>query len=65
MNKHLNFGAEMITKNDQYKYIGTDVYSGGRFRPDVAGLHPGKFYKGLLQKALDAMLFVLDLFKRI
>ncbi len=60
LNKHLNFGAEMITKNDQYKYIGTDVYSGGRFRPDVAGLHPGKFYKGLLQKALDAGVTVLN-----
>ena len=50
----------MITKNDQYKYIGTDVYSGGRFRPDIAGLHPGKFYKGLLKKALDAGVTVLN-----
>ena len=39
---------------DQRAEIGSDFYYGGVVFPYYATLHPGKFHRGLMQKALDA-----------
>ena len=54
MNKHFDIDAQMIPRSEQHKEIGSDYYHGGMLRPDLAGLHPGKFVAGLLQKVIEA-----------
>ena len=54
LNKHLDVGAEMVPKSEQHREIGTDYYHGGMARPDLAGLHPAKFHKGLMETAIEA-----------
>jgi len=56
LNKHFDIGAAMVRKADQQAEIGTDFYHGGMTRPDIGGLHPGKFHDGLLTlvRATDA-----------
>jgi glycine/D-amino acid oxidase-like deaminating enzyme len=46
--KHLGLEAEMVTREAQHREIGSDHYCGGQVRPDVGGLHPALFHKGLL-----------------
>ena len=54
LNKHLNLGAEIVSKADQHNEIGTNLYHGGVVRPDIGGLHPGLFHQGILDRAIDA-----------
>jgi glycine/D-amino acid oxidase-like deaminating enzyme len=54
LNKHLDMGAEMISKADQQSELGTDFYFGGMVRPDIGGLHPGKLHQGFLARAREA-----------
>ncbi|MDD9878330.1 MAG: FAD-binding oxidoreductase [Magnetovibrio sp.] len=54
LNKHLDIGAEMVSRADQHREIGTDLYHGGVIRPDIGGLHPGLLHQGILERALEA-----------
>ena len=58
LNRHFDIGAAMVAKADQQSEIGTDFYHGGMTRPDIGGLHPGKFHDGLLAcvRATDAQI---------
>lgn len=54
LNRHLDLGAEVVSRADQHKELGTDLYHGGVVRPDIGGLHPGLFHQGVLDRALEA-----------
>lgn len=54
MNKHLDMGAEMVSKAEQHREIGSDLYHGGQVRHDIGGLHPGRFHQGILDRAREA-----------
>jgi glycine/D-amino acid oxidase-like deaminating enzyme len=54
LNKHLGIDAEMISKSDQHKEVGSDLYHGGMLRPDIGGLHPGKLHAGMMETAIKA-----------
>ncbi len=43
-----------VPRSEQRTEIGSDFYHGGVVHPHVATLHPGKFHRGLLEKALAA-----------
>lgn len=43
-----------VARSEQRTEIGSDFYHGGVISPQIATLHPGKFHRGLLQKALQA-----------
>lgn len=43
-----------VPRSEQRAEIGSDFYHGGVVFPHVATLHPGKFHRGLLERALDA-----------
>jgi len=60
LNKHVDFGAEMIPKIEQQKYLGTEFYCGGRFRPDIAGVHPAKLYRGIVNRAVEAGVTIIN-----
>jgi glycine/D-amino acid oxidase-like deaminating enzyme len=54
LNKHVDLGVSVIARKDQHAELGTDYYYGGVVRPDIGGLHPGKFHAGLFNRASDA-----------
>jgi len=56
----LGVEAYAVPSSEQHRYIGTDLYCGGTVRMDVGGLHPGKFYAGLLRVAQAAGVVVRD-----
>ena len=60
LNKHINFGAQMIAREEQRGYLGTDLYCGGRFRSDIAGLHPAKLYRGILNRAVESGVTIIN-----
>lgn len=41
-----------VPRSEQRKELGTDVYHGGVVFADHAALHPGKYHRGLLKRAL-------------
>ena len=51
LNNHLGLDAEMVPREEQHREIGSDHYYGGQVQPDVGGLHPALFHKGLLESA--------------
>ena len=59
LNKHLNIGAEMVSKTDLHSELGTNFYIGGMVHPDIGGLHPGQLHQGLLTRARDAGVTVI------
>lgn len=54
LNKNFDIGATMVPKVDQHTEIGTDYYHGGMLRPDIGGLHPAQFHRGLVARTLTA-----------
>ncbi|MAT88585.1 MAG: FAD-dependent oxidoreductase [Aestuariivita sp.] len=44
----------MVTKQDQFNELGTDLYHGGIVFPRHASLHPAKYHHGLLSRVLEA-----------
>mgnify|MGYP006085179551 FL=1 len=54
LNKQFDINAQVIPRSEQHKEIGSDYYHGGMVRPDLAGLHPGKFVAGLLDTVIQA-----------
>ena len=60
LNRHLDFGAYMVDRADQRIELGTDLYKGGRVRPDIGGVHPGQLHQGIYDRALSAGVRVID-----
>jgi glycine/D-amino acid oxidase-like deaminating enzyme len=54
INRNFDIGATMVGRPDQQGEIGTEFYHGGMVRPDIGGLHPGLFHKGMLERVLAA-----------
>jgi glycine/D-amino acid oxidase-like deaminating enzyme len=59
LNKHLDYGIEMVARADQHQELATDVYYGGEVRPYIAGLHPAQFHAGLLDRVKGAGVAVI------
>lgn len=60
LNKHLDFGAYMVAQSDQRTELGTDLYKGGRVRPDIGGVQPAELHQGIYERALSAGVTVID-----
>jgi len=54
LNRNFDLDATMVERADQQSEIGTEFYHGGLLRPDIGGLHPALFFKGLLAKVREA-----------
>ncbi len=46
--------ARAVTRGEQKEFLGTELYHGGLARTDIAGLHPAKLHRGMLQAAEKA-----------
>jgi glycine/D-amino acid oxidase-like deaminating enzyme len=44
----------MISRNEQHREVGTDLFHGGSLLPGDASLHPGKYHAGLVARVLDS-----------
>ncbi len=51
LNRELGIEAYVVPRAEQHTEIGSDIYHGGAVRPDIGGLHPGLFYRGMLERA--------------
>lgn len=49
--KYVACDAQLISRSEQKKYIGSDLYHGGIFNPGYAGLHPARYVLGLSNAA--------------
>jgi len=56
---HLGDSYMPVSRADQHQEIATDLYHGGVVISDMAGLHPGLYHQGLLDRALAAGVTVL------
>jgi len=54
LRKSLRIDAHAVPKAEQANVLGTDFYHGGLLRNDIGGLHPAKFFAGLLAAAQTA-----------
>src|SRR3546814_19320749 len=52
--EHIGFDAEMVSKAEQHRMVGTDDYHGGPLLRPAANLHPGPFPPGFLARAKQA-----------
>jgi glycine/D-amino acid oxidase-like deaminating enzyme len=52
--KHLGEEAHLLGGPEMRDEIGSDLYCGGRVIPDHAGLHPGLYHQGLLDRVSSA-----------
>jgi glycine/D-amino acid oxidase-like deaminating enzyme len=50
----LEVGLQLVGREDMRREIGTDAYYGALIYPAHASLHPGKFHRGLLERARRA-----------
>ncbi len=60
LNKHLDLGTYMVTRDRQREELGSDFYQGGRVRPDIGGVHPAELHQGIYERALSAGVKVID-----
>ena len=60
LNKHFDFGAYMVTRNEQRTELGTDFYKGGRVRLDIGGVHPAELHQGIYDRVLGSGVKVID-----
>ena len=54
LHRTLGIEAHAVPRAGQRAFIGTDTYHGGAVRMDIGGLHPAKFYAGMLRVAIEA-----------
>ena len=54
INRFEGIEAYTVSKNEQLKELGSDVYHGGVIFPQHASVDPGKYHRGLLQKVIEA-----------
>ncbi len=50
LERELGIEAYVVPRAEQHGEIGTDIYRGGAVRPDIGGLHPALFHRGLLER---------------
>jgi glycine/D-amino acid oxidase-like deaminating enzyme len=50
----LEVEVQVVPRAEQRREVGTDLYHGGLIFPAHASLHPGKFHRGLLDRARQA-----------
>jgi glycine/D-amino acid oxidase-like deaminating enzyme len=60
LNRHLDLGAYMVAQSDQRTELGTNLYKGGRVRPDIGGVQPAELHQGIYERALSAGVTVID-----
>ncbi len=58
--KYLGDESEMVSRADQHRSLGSDIYHGGAIVPGVGGLHPGLYQSGLLERVRRSGAQVLD-----
>ena len=58
-NRYLGEPFELVSKADQHKHLGSDLYHGGIVLPGFGSLHPGLYHLGLLRQARSAGASVL------
>jgi glycine/D-amino acid oxidase-like deaminating enzyme len=54
LRKSLRIDAHAVPRREQASVLGTEFYHGGLLRNDIGGLHPAKFFAGLLAAAQAA-----------
>src|SRR5262245_10347721 len=54
LRKSLGIEAHAVPRAEQRSVLGTGFYHGGLLRADIGGLHPAKFFAGLLRAASAA-----------
>ncbi|MDX1529350.1 MAG: FAD-binding oxidoreductase [Gammaproteobacteria bacterium] len=50
LKRELGIEAYVVPRAEQHAEVGTDIYHGGAVRPDIGGLHPGLFHRGMLER---------------
>ena len=53
LNRSEGVEAFAVPSSEQLKELGSDVYHGGVVFPRHASLDPGKYHRGLLQRAVE------------
>lgn len=48
LHRELGIESIIVPRSQQGEHIGSDRYFGGARRPDIAGVHPAKFLRGIL-----------------
>ena len=59
LRRHGGIDVQVVPRAEQHREIGSDFYHGGLLRPDIGGLHPGRFHQGLLARAQEAGVTIL------
>ena len=54
LSKQEDIPVEIVSKQDQRKELGTDLYNGGVIFPRHASVDPAKYHRGLLNLAVKA-----------
>lgn len=54
LTKYENIPTQVVSKTDQHKELGTEMYHGGVVFPQHASIHPAKYHQGLLATVLAA-----------
>ncbi len=54
LRRELGIDAYVVPRDEQHTEIGTAIYHGGAVRPDIGGLHPGLFHRGMLERTESA-----------
>jgi len=54
LRKKIGIEAHMVPRTEQHREVAVEAYKGGCVYDSHGGLHPAKFYRGLLEKALAA-----------
>lgn len=54
LQKKIGLQAHMVPRSELHKEVVTDAYKGGCVYESHGGLHPAKFYRGILGKAVEA-----------
>ncbi len=54
LRRYVGVESCMISRDEQHKEIGSDLFHGGSLLPNDASLHPGKYHAGLLNRVIEA-----------
>ncbi len=60
MRKLAGVESHMVTRAEQHREVGSDFYHGGAVLPNDGSLHPALYHRGLLQRAEQAGVQVID-----
>jgi len=60
MRRHLGYPYEMVSRAEQRREFGSDLYHGGAVIPDLAAIHSGLYHQGLTARAKAAGVVISD-----